>query len=327
MNTMKRGGKVFLLLLGCFISLSSLAYAGYGDPAGSNLAIFISGISGGEKYQSPFNTAAQLLGKVLSANGFSAETMYRFSENADPMREWGKNDFSRKEILRNFMIHAANPPKPYDTVFIFIAGHANGRDEEAKLHLPGEDVDYQTLIGWIDAIPARRMIVVLAASQGHVWISKLGKPGRVLIIGNAMREFDFMPITFLRFFPYAFWPAEVPEKETERATEKSLTDIFVETQRKVKNWYRVNELTATEQAWLDADGDGKGMSLFLPEPASSAPGAGGKAGALQASEVKVDIFSPDFLKQRYPMDETLPDAVAGRKILFSIPGGESHGTH
>ena len=169
--------------------------------SGDNFAFFLTGLPGNNQFKIHMAEAVKSLREVLRANGYSAQQMVLFSEKPASGDLWGKNEVATKEGIEEFLKDTHKRLKPYDRAFIFICGHANGRDEEALFHLPGPDMMYQTLMEGIDGIPAKEMTVVVIASQGHAWIRKLGRPGRVIIAGNGLRQFDFIPMLFLRFFP------------------------------------------------------------------------------------------------------------------------------
>jgi hypothetical protein len=281
----------------------------------SNLAIFISGLPGGEKYKNSIQVAFQLLQNVLLENGFDRKQMVRFSPEPSGAKEWGEDHFSRKAALEETMAEFAKYDGIYDTVFVFIAGHANGRDEDAKFHIPGEDISYQIMMKWIDAIPARKMILVLAISQGHIWIELLAKPGRIVIAGNGLREFDFMPVVFLRLFPYAFLNvANAQRKDSAQKTvEVSLRDAFIETQKGVANWYFFNQLRPTESALVDADGDGKGDKIVSWQIKKDRTSDGREIPSAKESADSQDIIE-------FAADVDATDAIAANAVVLKISG-------
>ena len=277
---------IFLLLL--VVGAPAKPAFSYANPQEENLGLFITGLAGNHEFKIFMDGALSSLQKVLLANGYKEEQFLTFSE---------KN--STKRTLENYMKETAKRPKPYANVFIFIAGHANGHDEDAFFHLRGTDVSYKTMMEWIGSIPAKQMILVVAASQGEAWIKKLGKPGRIIIVGNGLQKFDFIPVTFLRLFPSMFSPLAPVEKD-KAPVQISLKDVFLKTQKGVQDWYRVNELMPTEVAEIDADGDGKGENLL-------------------------DLID-------FPPEKNLPDARPDSKMAESIiflvpttPIGKHHG--
>lgn len=275
-------------------------------PAPARLGLFITGLSGSHQFKTYFDQAPGKIRETLTANGYQPEDFTWFSEKGEH-QNWVDEQIARKENLLTYLGRQAGQSKAYDEVFIFIAGHANGRDEEAMMHLPGDDISYDALMKGIDAIPAKRMLIVVAAPQGDIWIKKLAKPGRVIIAANGYRQYDFIPMIFLRIFPSIFEQAGQadPSGETKHV---SLLDIFTDTQKRVQRWYQRNNLHCTELALIDADGDGKGESLFTSE-------------ALPDLPQKKENAMPEAAA--FAMNLDLPDARMAKAIFYTAQGGKS----
>lgn len=279
------------------------------------MAIFILGLSGSNEFKSYFDTAPELMRQVLLWNGYPQKAITRLSEEGNEDKRWGKNLLGTKENILKLLEDTAKKNEMYEEVFIFIAGHANGRDDEAMLHLPGDDLIYSQLMEGIKAISAKKMFLVVAASQGGAWIEKLSAPNRVIVAGNGFRQYDFIPLQFLRFFPEMFVEAAKPVNEDKTEWQVSLLDAFTRTQQKIRNWYRVNNLHCTELALLDSNGDGQGNALF-------------ESSVDTKGNIPVKFDSPTtesqtrpFLEERdkvLPFDLSAPDAKSAEKIYFKI---------
>lgn len=254
--------KIFALLafasLGIVLSQPSVL----GEPPQGKLGLFITGLSGDNTFKNYFEDASRRLRELLVSNGYQREELVRFSDSEENNQLWNQAEISRKENLRKFFKEISQRKTPFENAFIFIAGHANGRDEEAVLHLPGEDIVYRELMEEIDTLPAKQMIIVIATPQGMIWIQKLSRPGRVIVVGNGYREYDFLPMLFLRFFPAMFQEIpNSPKNSSNEWSQISLKDAFTRTQRKVRHWFQDNHLRMTERAFINANGDKKGKSL------------------------------------------------------------------
>lgn len=324
------------------------------QPAKS-VAVLVTGLSGSRQFQTYFQDSVNKLVPVLKASGYSA--IYRFSETPGSSE---RDEAADREVLEKRLNELASAG-PYENVFVWVAGHANGRDEEALLHLPKQDVSYKDLMGWLNQIESKRSVYALAVPQGQAWIKALAKPGRVIAAGSGLREYDFIPWMFLRHFPASFKStARIPEGETAGA-QTSLKDVFVEAQKKSQAWYRDNHLQPTELAYLDGDGDGSGEALFDPAmlPAPEEPSLEEtqplpppserskiKAKAVDLSalgsrvqdeddkSVKIDEQSLDGGTLLAPQEEapsappaktydfeTLPDSREAEAVLFTISRG------
>ncbi len=337
-----------------FLSAGRILCAGTSPKAADNLALFITGLPGNNQFKIHIHQAAKRMREVLRANGYRAQQIVLFSEAVESGGPWGRNEVATKEKIQEYLKDMRKRHKAYDQVFVFIVGHANGHDEEAMFHLPGPDIAYQDLMKGIDGIPAKEMMIIVIAPQGHVWIRKLGRPGRVIIAGNGLRQFDFIPMLFLRYFPENLWRGVAdPSQKKERLVRSSLRDVFMQTQKDVQNWYRLSNLHPTEVALIDADGDGKAKSLIskgvefdawakgerkakevleavaespaLPNQPASVKG---QEKAKEISQAGTEADSQDVSEQRVPdlpMDIDLPDAKAAQSFIFLAAGGKSHG--
>lgn len=258
--------QLFSGIVFCFVMAAGGALSA-DTPAPKSIAVLVTGLSGSRQFQTYFQDSMNKLVPVLKASGYSG--IYRFSE-APVTSEQG--EIANRDVLENRLKELASEG-PYENVFVWVAGHANGRDEESLLHLPKQDVSYKDLMGWLNQIESKRSVYALAVPQGQAWIKALAKPGRVIAAGSGLREYDFIPWMFLRHFPASFKStARIAQGET-AGTRTSLKDVFVEAQKKSQAWYRDNHLQPTELAYLDGDGDGSGETLFdpamLPEPGES----------------------------------------------------------
>lgn len=299
----------FILGLGVMVS-SDTARA----ESSSRLALFITGLSGNHATEINFEKAVQDLRAVLLLNGYRQEDFVRFADDKGLGQEklWPVEKLATKANLSKYFQELAETGTNFETVFVFVSGHANGRDDEAMFHLPGDDMVYQELMAGIQNISARQMVIVAAASQGLAWIENLAGPGRIVVAGNGLREFDSMPALFLRTFPELWRKFPSLVKETAEGPAKvSLRDVFAESQRRVLHWYQNNGLQVTELAFLDADGDKKGESFLRPETVKKIFKDPGKT-VVEASP------DPDALgdTEEFPMDLTLPDAEKAGTLLF-----------
>lgn len=243
-------------------------------PSAERLAIFISGLSGNHEFKTHFQDALKRMNEALLHKGYKKEEMVLFFEKPVKDSRWNHPQITNKENLLQFFDQLEKANHQYSEVFIYVIGHADGFDENAMFHLPGDDMSYSQLMKAMDKVQARQMIVVIAASQGEAWIQNFSRRSRILIIGSGNRQFDFIPLVFLRFFPESLEKAglPIPQEQIEKNKEvpqfypDSLFDAFFETQEKIIAWYRNNKLHKTEIAMLDGDGDKKAES-FIQENA------------------------------------------------------------
>jgi hypothetical protein len=301
-----------LLILGLGIFFSTENALAETKP---RLALFITGLSGTHATEVNFQKAVEDLRAFLLLNGYQPEQLVRIADEKGldlPEKLWAVEKLATKQNLAKYLDEVAQKDTVFENVFIFISGHANGRDEEAMFHLPGDDMAYKDLMAGIQNIRARQMMMVVAASQGTAWVENLSSPERIIVVGNGLREFDSMPMLFLRTFPELLRKFPRSEGELSETSEASVTllEAFTESQRRVLHWYRENGLHTTEMAILDADGDKKAETLLRPEAMKKIFKDPGKT-VVEASS------DPDVAPtEEFPMDLTLPDAVKAGEIKF-----------
>ena len=256
-----------------FISLCLFCSTAHAETARpKRLAVFVFGLPGTPQFRIYFKKAWQELAPLLAANGFAADEQVLFSSFGCEESRGALCLDSNREIFET-QIRKSASAGPYERVFIFMAGHANGHDDEALFQLPGPDVSYRDLMTRLNQLQTKSLLTVVAASQGSVWLQKFGGPGRAVIAGNGLREFDFIPLIFLKNFPAMFakaarWHALHPQAAgSADPSEVSLAEVFFMTERSVRKWYEQNQLHPTEKPLMDADGNGQGVSrLTLAGP-------------------------------------------------------------
>ncbi len=267
--------KLFVLSL-LFITAAAQRVSAYADPAGKNLAIFIFGSAHTPEFNICFNDARTDLQRVLDANGFLPGQQRVFREMPKKAAN-GSPEFhsDRQTLLKK--IPGIVQAGPYNDVFFFLAGHAEGEDEQALLSLPDkEGVRYAELLTQIEKIKAKRLVFVIAAPQGHVWIRHFSGPGRIVIAGSSKRGFHTLPLQFLKNFPRMFektarWHNAHPAAGKDQSV--SLAEVLFLTGSRVRQWYQTNHLSADEEPVLEADGDGNavavGTAAWLQESVSA----------------------------------------------------------
>lgn len=316
----------FVLLALSFLLAEPAAFGAQADQR--QAAFFITGLAGSHEFRINYRGAVRSLASILELNGYAYSDMVRLADEIEAEIPWGKAELSSGANIRKVIDEYSRSGKFYDKLFIFIAGHANGRDEEAVFHLPGEDIEYKELMRWLDNLPAKETIVIVAAPQGHAWVEQFSKPGRIVLAAGGLREFDFIPATFLRFFPNMF--RAVAKRESESGPSyATLRDVFLETQKRVQEWYERNNLKTTELAVIDADGDGKAESMIQKEilvEKGLIAQEQGPAGGSQSPE-RVPEFRKWVPEEEQPlilMTPDVPDGIAADKIIFLVSGGETN---
>lgn len=146
-----------------------------------------------------------------------------------------------------------------DVVWFVVFAHGSRDVRGVSLHLAGPDPPAQQWARWLDALPAKHQVVVLAGS-GAGWLLKpLARPGRVVI--TATDDDDEFNATE---FPHAFsqvlaQPAAQLDHDHDRQV--TLAELFAAVSSEVERRFAADQRIATEHAQLDADGDGRSIEV------------------------------------------------------------------
>jgi hypothetical protein len=310
--------KILAMLL--FLGVCLSAIPAIGGEGSSRVAFLVTGLSGGAKWQDTFDEAIEQLGSVLLKNGYTKEDLrIMVSKSGSRHGEIA----GEKGALLEALDKAAEAQQPYEEVFFFIAGHADGKDERARFHLAEDDATFDEIAIKLDRIPAKAMVVIAATPQGHVWIERLSKPGRYIVAGNGLREYDYIPRLFLNFFP------KILKKETDVGPGVSLRDVFLKVQVAVWRWSILNDYQLTEMAYLDADGDKQGKPLYRVDEdllnktmingshetvsEKNEPSQGSGPSSISKN---VDIWKQSIPEQILIFEKEVSDAQVADKYLF-----------
>ncbi len=301
---MSKGSSIGLWILLLTLCFSARAFSAV---EGKDIAIVVSGISGSHSFEYNFKALHHEIAELLKENNYKRQNLFLFSEKeSENDREWNSRESSSWANLRSFFKNMGSKTlkAKLDRAFILIAGHANGRDEEAMLHLPGKDISLKTMQQWVKEIHAKEKVIIIMTPQGESWIEAMAGEGVVTVVGNVSREFDVLPVIFMQFLTeglagnFNVMSDEV-ENQDKSDSMKSLKDIFVETQIKTQEWYQTNNLQATEIGAVDGDGDGIGSSMIE---------------SLHQEQPSVTTYAVQI--------EQTPDALSAEKIQFRFVRGE-----
>jgi len=156
--------------------LPARAEPALGSAADERVHVLIVGGLGGEpQYARAIESAADRLVEAFggrpeeSAEAASARVVRLVGESAT--RDALEREFER---LRR-------QSRPRDRVLVFLLGHGSFDGEVYKFNLPGVDVAGEHLVEWLDALPARRQVIVNATSASGALAERLKREGRIVI--------------------------------------------------------------------------------------------------------------------------------------------------
>lgn len=215
----------------------------------SSYFVTIVGLGGTPDYQKQFADWATDLDRELSANGPAA--------HVTTLKE---RDATRQHV-REVLSHLGGEVRADDTFALFLIGHGSFDGSDYKFNLPGPDVTATELAALVNAIPARRQLVVNMTSASGASLAALAKKDRVVI--TATKSGDEKNATvFARYWVDAL---RDPAADTDKNGTVSALEAFRYAERKTAAYFETEKLLATEHALLSDDGSANGVRDPRPE--------------------------------------------------------------
>jgi hypothetical protein len=194
--------------------------------------------------------------------------------------------------IRDVLAEWAKSVVAEDQVFVTLIGHGSFDGDEYRFNIVGPDMTATDLRGWLQPLPARQQLVVLATSASGGAIAALQNERRVVI--TATKSGGERNAT--RFGDY--WVQALGETEADRDKNEWVTaqEAFDYAVRKVADGFKSSAALATEHARLEG------------KHAESMPlGRLGAAAEMPSDAVLIDLFA-----ERLRI-ETEFDAIKSRK--------------
>lgn len=218
------------------------------DP--SKYAIIISGASGDESYAKRFaEWSANLQRALIERLNFGVDHIKLLAEK--PAN--GASRATAEEVRRAFE-SLRQTVKPESTLFVFFIGHGTFDGNQAKFNLVGPDlpaVAYSTLI---NALPARRVIILNMASSSGEFIKPLAAKGRIIVTATRSGQ-ERNATRFAEHFIAALSNEAADADQNKRI---SVLEAFNYATKLTADAYKGAGYLATEHALLEDNGDGVG---------------------------------------------------------------------
>lgn len=218
--------------------------------------------SAGEAAGIPFGFEAAVRNATDAADAGNHSTFYVIPERnedaapAVPAANPAKT--GTLETIERVFCGIAESAAPEDDLYIFLIGHGSYLKESLRFHIPGPDLTAAQLNQWLGDAPARRVVLINAASSSAGFINVLSGEDRVIC--TATNSVDERNATrFMEFFLQAL---EDGTADMDRDTRVSVLEACKQAAALTENWYVNQGLIPTEHALLDDNGDGAGARLF-----------------------------------------------------------------
>ncbi len=280
-----------IAILSATIALCALA-PGLAGAASHHL--ILSGSGGEEFYQQQFQEWNSRLYTALT------QQLSIPKENVTPLAEPLEGPSQPESTISLDTIYQAfdalsKRVQPEDDLYVYLIGHGSHFKRDTKLHIPSRDLTAGDLADRLDAISARRIVLVVAISSGAGFINSVSGPDRVIL--SATKGVDEINATeFMEFFIEGLESGSADGNRDERIT---IIEAAHYATQLTNAWFVGEGLIATEHAILDDNGDGLGTRLPIEGLGESDIREEGSDGILAAVT---------YLKE-YSFDPTVPQEL------------------
>ena len=209
-------------------------------------------------------TAAQADLHVLIVGGLGGEERYetRFAEEIERLRRSAEESVgesgsvtvvpgseARQAKLSESLAALKDRLGEDDELAVYLIGHGTSTSRSYKFNIPGPDVTAAWLAERLDAIPARRQVVVVATSSSGAALEALEGPGRIVITATKNGR-ERNAAWFSKYWTDAF---EDPEADTNKDERITVQEAFSFADAKVQGFFESASNLATEHARLSGD--------------------------------------------------------------------------
>jgi hypothetical protein len=171
-------------------------------------------------------------------------------------------------------------------LMVILVGHGNVDGTVYKLNLPGPDPTCDDLRAWLDQVPARRQLVVLATSASGACLAPLARDGRVVVSATRSGSERNAPV-FGRYFVEAL---RDPGADADHDDTVTALEAFRYAEQKVQRYYADAQRLATEHPVLSGDAAREYVLARRGRAVLAAPTGSAAAGLLaRKSEIEARI--------------------------------------
>jgi hypothetical protein len=225
--------------VGCGMRLAALCLLMATLPAQASVYyVTVAGLGGEPDYEQRFTANANDLDKLFKASGNGAHVTTLTGARAT------------KAELTSTLTSIAHDAKPEDDFVLILIGHGSFDGTDYKFNLVGPDITAQDLAALCDHIPAKRQLIVNAASASGGSIAALEKPGRGVIAATKSGT-EKNATVFARYWVEAL---QDPTADTDKSDSISAMEAFEYAQRKTAAFYESQKRLATEHPVFEDTG-------------------------------------------------------------------------
>lgn len=237
-------------------------------------ALFVAGLGGEAGYEQQFQRQAKDSARALSA--LAPDVTVLVGAAVDRAR--------MQEALGSLAARSDSD----DDLIVMLVGHGSYDGRDYRFNVPGADVTGQQLTGWLDAVPARRQLVVVATSASGALLPGLDREGRTVI--TATRSGGERNVTvFGRYFSASL---NDPSADVDKDGYVSAAEAFGFAESAVASFYRDRDRMATEHPALGGPASEMRLARLREVPAFETGGAADRQ-RLSALQARIEALRAD----------------------------------
>jgi len=242
----------------------------------------VAGLGGEPQYETRFRAQAEELARIAQAHADAPEHVVTLT-----------GPDATREAIRRELAALAQRTRQDDVAMIVLIGHGSYDGEEYRFNIPGPDITGSELRALIDALPARRQLIVNTTSASGAVAEQWARPQRIVITATKSGG----ERTATRFAQY--WVAALSEPAADSNKDEliSAREAYEYASRQVAAAFKADVALATEHSRIE----GAELAAELP--------------VARLSEVALLAADPEvrqLLMQRATLEEELA-AVKARK--------------
>lgn len=225
--------KTWLANFGLFCGVVFTANAAQ---AQQTVGVVVSGIGGTEAYAEQFVQYGDAVATALRT----------VSENTDDIIYLSGADVSKESVLNTIKQLGQRSADSFHLVFI---GHGTTDSETWRFNIPGPDITTEDLLEALLDVKSAQQLVMIATSASGAVLDVLSQPGRIVVTATKSGG----EINLVRFPQFLAEAMESTKADTDRNEILTLDETFRYANEKTQQYYRDQNLLASEHARLSGD--------------------------------------------------------------------------
>lgn len=190
-------------------------------------------------------------------------------------------DMATNTRLRDELDALASRSDAGDALLVVLIGHGSYDERDYRFNVPGPDVTGADLAAWLQEIPARSQLVVVATSASGALQPLLEREGRTLMTATRSGG-ERNASVFARYFSESL---TAPAADTDKDGYIGAAEAFAFTRAQVAGYYEARREMATEHP--TSSGSVPRLTLARLADAGPSPAAGSDTARLDALEADV----------------------------------------